>query len=229
MLLPLICFFAFFGNIDYVQIFGEDYQKALNYCAKNKKEIAEKAKQYNLPSNELTAIIFPELIRYSSFQDFFETKALEIAYTNKGKEYADFSIGQFQMKPSFVEKLEVTIETDEVLKHSFSSIINYPEVDAQKKRQIRLERLKKKTWQIEYLCCFYAIVTKKFEKELEGLTLKRRIKCLATAYNYGFNKSWEDIIKWSTKACYPYGAKYPENQQYIYANVAWDFCSTIKS
>ena len=228
MLLYLIAFCSFFGNIDYAQVFGEDYQKAVDYCIQNKEQIKEKAVQYNLPAAELTAIVFPELVRHSSFQDFFETAALELVYVSKGKEYANFSIGQFQMKPSFVEKLEATIKKNDSLKQQFKSIISYPNVEDKTKRKIRLERLKNQTWQLDYLCCFYSITTNKFANELGQLSPEMRLKYLATAYNCGFDKSWETIGNWTTRACYPYGVKYPENQQYIYANIAWDFFENFK-
>ena len=52
---------------------------------------------------EKTAIFFPELIRYSFIRDLLETTALEYLYIENGKNYADFSIGRMQMKPSFIE------------------------------------------------------------------------------------------------------------------------------
>lgn len=59
--------------------------------------------------SEALAIVSPELIRWTAFKDFFETTALELLYVKKGKTYADFSIGHFQIKPSFVEQLEAYV------------------------------------------------------------------------------------------------------------------------
>jgi hypothetical protein len=210
---------------DYSKIFGADYQKALSYCKENKKAIADKAAQYNLPAAELEAVIFPELIRFSVFQNFFETKALELAYIAGGTGYADFSIGNFQMKPSFVEKLELAVAQDIVLKKEFEAIFNYPDKDITTQRKTRLERLQNFSWQMDYLCCFYKITTQKFEAKIKELNPETRLKFLATAYNAGFDKSVETIEKWMTRAAYPYGSKYPENQQHVYANVALDYFS----
>ena len=58
------------------------------------------------PSNVLP-IVFPELIRYSLFRDYLETTMLERLYVKEGTSGADFSIGHFQMKPSFAEKIEI--------------------------------------------------------------------------------------------------------------------------
>jgi len=73
MLIYLILFLSCINPLDFASIFGEDYQKAVIFCTKNKVKINEKANEYGLPANQLTAIIFPELIRYSTFQNFFET------------------------------------------------------------------------------------------------------------------------------------------------------------
>lgn len=223
MVVPLIFLMFCSLNLDYAQIFGADYQKALSFCVDNKTLIDKKATLYQLPADELMAIVFPELIRRSAFQDFFETKALSVAYVNQGSELADFSIGVFQMKPSFVEALEAAINTNSYLKKSFNRLINYPRTTVREKRVIRLKRLQVKAWQLEYLCCFYALIKHKFKNELSALTNKDRIQFFATAYNAGFSQSFSSIQKWTTRACYPYGIKYPANQQYIYANIAWDY------
>lgn len=91
-------FLSSFNTIDFAAIFGEDYQKAMTFCRENKEAIETKANQYELPADQLTAIIFPELIRYSTFQNFFETKTLEYVYVQQGSTVVDFSIGHFQMK-----------------------------------------------------------------------------------------------------------------------------------
>lgn len=225
----LFLIITIWSNPDYTKLFGEDYQKAIAYCHNNKTQIHQKALEYQIPAQQLKAIIFPELIRHSAFQDFFETKALELAYVYHGKEGADFSIGHFQMKPSFVEKLELELTQNPLLQQQFQKIINYPSSDLSEMRKIRLHRLQNLDWQLDYLCCFYKIIHQKFETQLKDLTEEQHLKIIATAYNCGFDKSWENIQQWSKKACYPYGAKYPENQQYIYANIAWDYFSKYEN
>lgn len=221
--LTLFLVFTSICTTDYSKIFGTDYQKALDYCKANKEAIANKAILYPLPAQELEAIIFPELIRFSVFQNFFETKALELAYINGGTSFADFSIGNFQMKPSFVEKIELFVNQDSILKKEFKKIIFYPDNDLKNQRKIRLERLQNFDGQMDYLCCFYKITHRKFETEIKNLNQEEKIKFLATAYNVGFEKSYETIQKWMAKPCFPFGAKYPENQQYVYADIAWDY------
>jgi hypothetical protein len=214
---------SFFSTIDFATIFGEDYQKAMTFCTTHKAEIEKKASQYELPSDQLTAIVFPELIRYSTFQNFFETKALEYVYVQQGSEIADFSIGYFQMKPSFAESLEEALIEKEALRKQFESLLISKSYPLSKQREIRIERLKELSWQLDYLCCFYLLTKQKFKLELSSLNSQKQLEFLATAYNTGFHKSSKSIEQAMNRASYPYGSKYPEAQQYIYAAVAWDY------
>jgi hypothetical protein len=57
------------------------------------------------------AVIFPELVRYSALRDMIEISLLKTLYVNLGEEYADFSVGPFQMKPSFAEEVNNRIQS----------------------------------------------------------------------------------------------------------------------
>lgn len=223
MLIYLLICLSYFNTVDFATIFGEDYQKAKTFCIEHKAEIEKKANEYKLPANELTAIVFPELIRYSTFQNFFETKALEYVYVQKGSAVADFSIGHFQMKPSFVEALELTITENVTLNEQFGHLLISTSYTISEQREIRLERLQKLSWQLDYLCCFYVLSKQKFKRTLIVLNSQQEFEFLATAYNTGFHKSPKAIEKAMHQASYPYGSKYPSSQQYIYAAVAWDY------
>jgi hypothetical protein len=216
-------FLSSINTIDFATIFGEDYQSAITFCSTHKAEMEVKANQYGLPANELTAIVFPELIRYSTFFNFLETKALEYVYVQEGSTVADFSIGYFQMKPSFAEALENTLIKKEHLKKQFEHLLISTSYTATQQRKIRLERLMELSCQLDYLCCFYVITQQKFEIILASLDRQKKLEFLATAYNTGFHKSATSIERAMNRASYPYGSKYPEDQQYIYAAVAWDY------
>lgn len=218
-------FFALtFGNVDYAQIFGEDYQQAVEWLVQHHTAFETKAVEYDLSAHELESIVFPELIRYSQFSDFFETKALELAYIQGGKDVADFSIGHFQMKPSFVELLEQEAQKQpSFIKQSFVKITSYPEITIKEKRALRLKRLQSIDWQLDYLCCFYKLVQGKFLGELAAKSEEEQIKFLATAYNCGFTRSFETIERYGKRALYPYGTRYPAAEQYVYADVAVDY------
>lgn len=95
-----------------------------------------------LNKNERAAIIaiaFPEVIRFNSFSDLIETSSNRILYINGGKMASDFSIGYFQMKPSFVEDLEKFVANSENLEKYNSIVIQ--EKDEKKSREERINRL----------------------------------------------------------------------------------------
>ena len=62
--------------------------------------------EFGIRTELAVAVVFPELVRYSALMDFMETTAVKALYQQKGVKGADFSIGRFQMKPSFVADLE---------------------------------------------------------------------------------------------------------------------------
>jgi hypothetical protein len=90
------------SNPNYYEIFGADYEYAVNKIEENS-WWADTLVKNNIDPQFALSVIFPELIRYSSISDFIEVKALEVLYVQYGKDYSDFSIGLFQMKPEFAE------------------------------------------------------------------------------------------------------------------------------
>ena len=57
---------------------------------------------------EVMAVVYPELLRYSPAQDVIEVEVNRRLYAlhNLGGVRTDFSMGLFQMKPSFAERIE---------------------------------------------------------------------------------------------------------------------------
>lgn len=208
---------------DYAKIFGADYQQAISYCQSNISTIDAVMQKYKLPTTVVISIVFPELIRYSTFKNYFESTALEYAYTKGGSQLADFSIGRFQMKPSFAEKLETAIGLDPILKTKYTSIVQYSSKNLETQRAKRVERLDDLAWQLTYLCSFYELMQPKV-KNISST--KEKIRYLATAYNCGFDKEEKIIQKWMQRKVFPYGIKYPESHQYNYAAIASDFYSS---
>ena len=216
----LIFFFLFFSlpsEENYPQIFGDDYADALAFVEKNQALALKTFNGDTLQAKKAWAIVFPELIRYSMVRDFFETSALEIFYVKNGKEAADFSIGPFQMKPSFIEELE---KISEQKRPQIAKQIRIGEVDEKQSRKIRLERLKSLEWQILYLKSFISIYTEK--ENLFKLPSEKQVIFIAHAYNHGISTSTEHLdthnITDSNKY-FPYGSKYP-GKQYSYASIA---------
>ena len=91
---------------DYKKVFGDRYTWAVNWLEQNDAVIHEYACAFNIPEKELKAIVFPELIRYNNLFNAIEIESLKYLYVSEGKDYADFSVGYFQMKPSFGEMVE---------------------------------------------------------------------------------------------------------------------------
>jgi hypothetical protein len=171
------------------------------------------------PNDEALAIVFPEMIRWSVFKDFFETTALEMMYVNNGKSSADFSIGYFQMKPSFVEELENYIAEHRSVQNLNFIILN--DKTPKDCRAERIKRLKQWSWQVRYAHVYW-LIAKDIFKDKIFKNENERVRFYATAYNYGFLKPVADIERWQMKVAFPYGAQYKGNQV-SYGDLAVEF------
>lgn len=196
-----------------------DIEKAFEYYSEFKADLNTASTLYSTDVKIIGSVVFPELVRYSKYRDFLETKVLEMLYINGGKESADFSIGKFQMKPSFIEKMETYIKSHQPKLQKYQKVSLYNETTDESIRAQRLERLKSKDWQIIYINCFYTIVDQRFSS-VDFTTTEDKIRFFATAYNHGFDKSKEDILKWKDQKCFPYGTSAKNSEQYKYADVA---------
>lgn len=165
------------ATTDYREIFGSDYTWAINWLKKNDQLIAAYAAKYDVPAKELKAIIFPELIRYNAVFDALEIESLKFLYVSEGADYANFSVGFFQMKPSFAEM----IETDADKKFGYDAVM-----DNEENRKARVYRLTDPGQQIMYLCAFYAICDKRFPAG-KFSTVSEKLRFYATAYNSGYH------------------------------------------
>jgi hypothetical protein len=206
-------------------IFAEDYQSALNYVRKNSQAFKGSASTYQHSPELLTSIVFPELLRYSMISDILETTALEYIYLSGGSSAADFSIGRFQMKPSFVEQLESEIEQSDSLKSKYSKAIAYQHEKGFSQRAQRLQRLKTLSWQLLYLNAFVDVVNYKF-KDQHFVSTEDSLQFYASAYNGGFRRQAQQIKTAATQRFFPYGAGY-DGPQHAYADVAIYFHSQV--
>ncbi len=168
---------------------------------------------------EIVAVAFPEIIRYNAFQDLIESSANKILYIEGGKEVANFSVGLFQMKPSFIEDLESYISKTESLKR-FSSII-ITGVSESKIREERFRRLENTQWQFRYLNIFWYVANEKY-KDMKFTDDSERLRLYASAYNCGFLKSDEFIENMIYKEIFPYGAKY-KGEQVAFSDLSNEF------
>lgn len=178
-------------ELNYREIFGEDWIKAQEFVDENRHWMEPALEESRIPYRLAIAVIFPELVRYSALRDRMETTLLKALYVNLGEEYANFSIGRFQIKPSFAEI--ICLEAPDALgKRSdirfprledFNNISNY-------RKSIVVDLEDPKT-QFNYVIAFMKICEKKFRTG--RMDSDEKIRFLSTAYNYGINRSAEEI------------------------------------
>jgi hypothetical protein len=172
--------------------------------------------RYDIPYDEAVAVIFPELVRYSSLRDKMEITLLKTLYRNLGDDYADFSIGVFQIKPSFAEDIQnrVFAGTDRELKALFRKKSSFS--DKRSYRASVITDLENPETEINYLIAFYKICEKRFKEDWPEKTSK--VKFLATAYNAGFRKSPREIEDMSDRKFF--NTKLFKTENYSYADVS---------
>jgi hypothetical protein len=208
-------------SLNYSELFGSDWQKALEFIDTNDiwiKPILEKNK---IPYAEAVAVVFPELVRYSSIRDKMETAMLKTLYRNLGDDYADFSIGVFQVKPSFAEKIREEIQSAAGwrAKSVFKKRSSYK--NDREYRGAIVNDLENPRSEFNYIIAFFKICMKYFPLAAEDEAEK--IRFLATAYNTGYWKSKEEIEKMSKLKFF--NTKLFKTENYSYADVSlyWYF------
>jgi hypothetical protein len=176
---------------DYSEIFGKDWQKAEQFISANEVWMKSAAGRMGISYHEAEAIVFPELIRYSALRDKIEITLLKALYVNLGEEYADFSIGPFQVKPTFAEK--VRLYSERVPGRKIKSLFryDYETGNIRSLRALIVSELEDPVSEWNYILAFLAICEKRFD--LKSMDREKRIVFLATAYNYGFFRKQEEI------------------------------------
>jgi hypothetical protein len=173
----------------------------------------------DMRSSMAIAAAFPELVRYNELSDFIETTALELLYVQHGSRIVDFSIGHFQMKPSFVESLEKLADCPLVTaqQRQWLQLTHLPPQEA---RRLRIERLKSPLAQVQYLLIFERIASWQRAADFALRSTKEQIRRLAVFYNAGLHISSEQLHYHLQTPLFPYGRRY-HGPQYCYADIAW--------
>lgn len=184
------------AQLQYEDVFGSNWVKANAFEKENREWMKKILRQNKIPYSEAIAVIFPELVRYSALRDKMEITLLKALYINLGEDYADFSIGQLQMKPSFAS--EIRAESAEYLKKrsgiNFKSASDFDNIRNYRKSIVtELEDVKT---EFSYLIAFYKICERKFRTS--RMDTDDRVRFLSTAYNFGIDKDPEQINKIST-------------------------------
>lgn len=206
-------------SLNYEEIFGQDWQKAVTFIKNNEQWIRPALSRYNIPYNEAIAVIFPELVRYSALRDKMEVTLLKALYVNLGDDYANFSVGHFQMKPSFAEKVREMAPS--AMGRRWKNLFrNNPE--SRDKATFRAEivaDLEDPGRQLNYLIAFFKICETRFD--LRRIDRMSRIKFLATAYNYGFYRSFREIMDMEDKKFFNTRLFKTENYSYADVSLYW--------
>jgi len=211
---------------DYREIFGEDYEYAVKTLQDNSRW-ADSLRKDGIDADFALSIIFPELIRFSSISDFIEVKALEVLYVQYGENYADFSVGLFQMKPSLAGQIEADILRLHLIERFPSLDALIPDtLDNLQLRKERIIRLKNEEGQLRYLEAFIRIMDTIYS-EMTFNSTEDKLMFYATAYNTGY---WEgdQVIRGAGNQAYFYVGMIEPEVKYNYADIAVDYFLKFK-
>jgi hypothetical protein len=174
-------------NPDFGSTFGNKAVKAAAILELQQANFDTCAKLCGVSSRFMQAIVFPEVMRYNSLKDGIEAESLRTLYVQFGKDYANFSIGLFQMKPTFAETVET--KSKQLLPGSIYNELQlaYTVTSDEDIRMERVERLQDRDYQLVYLTAFVAICNTVY-KEKYFTTETERLQWYATVYNAGFDK-----------------------------------------
>jgi len=218
--LILLLFIPFLiESVNYHQVFSSDYNNALDFVSQNSDLFLDYSTQYNTDVEIIIPVVFPEAIRYSIIKDYLETKSLELTYVFAGS--ADFSIGCFQMKPSFVESLENTIKQYPDQLNKYHNLLIPEELPLPEIRKERIDRLKSIEYQISYANCMYDIV-KILYPSVFSHDKSFQIKFISTAFNHGFLTGEKEILDFTGRAFFPLNGK-NNSERYIYHEISLYF------
>ncbi len=216
LIFAIFCTRSFSQSLNYEELFGDDWEKALQFADMNEKWMRPLLERHQIPWEVAIAVVFPELVRYSAIRDKMETSMLKTLYRNLGNDYADFSVGVFQVKPSFAEKIreEVPLLEGWRMKSLFRKKNSYKNV--REYRGAIISDLEDPRSEFKYIIAFITICDKRFTRIADNDT--SRIRFLATAYNTGFWKKEEEIEKMSNSKFY--NTKLFRTENYSYADVS---------
>ena len=187
---------------EYAKLYPAECRKAKEFYVQHKNLFEAAAQSTGLSAQMLFAIVAPELTQHKHLSNKLENYSLKVYYVQRGKAYADFSTGVFQMKPSFVEQLEEYAAADTELKVKYAACL-FANPDERAARVARIDRLSTVEWQITYLSLFCEVLQKRFGN-LSFTTVEEQLRFYASAYNCGFQKSEQQIRQTEQKALFPH-------------------------
>ena len=230
--LVLLLFFCYsLSHAQNRQCFSQKYPKhycnALNWLSEKYSFADSVIRHFGLETQDVLSIGLPECSRFSDVSNFFECTSNHYFYVTLGSEYSNFSVGRFQMKPSFIEQLEKYISNEKNLSAYHKYINQNLRKDEKITRKERLARLASEEWQLIYLCAVYSYLEFKY-KNKKWLNKEEKIEFFALAYNRGFWHNEDDIFRWKNICLFPSGRTDSINN-YTYGEVALEFLNYLKN
>ena len=194
-------------SINYQKEFGDDWTQAAAFVKKHHEEWRQEFDIFGVDCRVAEAIVFPELIRYSMWQDEIERAAV---------------IGRFQMKPSFAEEVEQAWNRSSLSKE-YGFVFNLQSNN--EARRSRIRRLSTMEGQCRYLAIFIRLLQQR-HPQLSQQPTKDQVRFLATAYNRSFNVSYEQIRQMQRERHFHTDViKTRRTRLYVYADIAASFFS----
>jgi hypothetical protein len=206
---------------DYPRIFGGSYQDGREFVARNA-AATRVFESFGIPAGEAWAIVFPELLRWSALADLIQTSNLQSLYVQMGTGYSDFSVGRFQMKPSFAETLEgdfnrlLTPEEQKRIRGGRFAL-----EDTVENRRERVQRLTELEDQVRYLVIFFRVMDRLYAAETWA-TNEEKVRFYAAAYNSGYRAGAARIRREAGRSRF-HMSVLPSRPYYNYADIAADF------
>ncbi len=207
-------------SMNYRKVFGNEWTTAEQYVSEHHDKWKETFDLFEVDAHLAEAIVFPELIRYSMWQDQIEKAAVNGLYVIGGKKQANFSIGRFQMKPSFAEEVEREWNQSSLAEqYGFSFNLG----DNAEARRSRIRRLSTEDGQCRYLAIFIRLQQIRHPQLLQ-LSQREQLAYLATLYNQAFDAPWDTILKMRhEKHFHTDVVKTRKTRLYCYADIAVAF------
>lgn len=202
-------------------LYPEEYKNALEL--KQQYELILQSKGI-IDTGFYISLVFPEMIRYNTIRDELETFINKVAYTTIDK-YEGCSIGAFQIKPNCALEIENNIKSSRSLSEKYPLLAKISNEENITEKIKRINRLREKKYQIEYLLAFVDICINKYD--LQKKPIEEQLKVISAAYNIGFLKSLDDYKKFQNTKSFPYGSGSPDSL-WNYTELVLDFYSQFK-
>lgn len=164
---------------------GNKYYDALDFLSRNT-WMFDTLMENKINPDLAYGIIFPGLVNYSALRDIMETGASRTLYVQRGRKYSHFTIGRFQMKPSFAELIERNVTRQKLSMYEFDL------KNSVQARSQRVKRLDSPEWQLRYLIFFVRLMDKRFA-HIKWKSDNDRVRFYATAFNVGYNRDERTI------------------------------------